>query len=341
VRHVGRQHGVLPVLRVVLYFVVRQRQDELFVGFTRAAYVGRQRSVVLDASAQLLRRMTALELLAPRTDGWLRRMYFETGHLRDDFLDAWVPGRGRVQEVTSGCLLEAKHEKQARSIGPLWRSPTGGSGSQAGVDRHPVAGRCLSEAADRLCFRRRLAVGLRHTMARTDRLVLGAAEHSHFQCLCGGSPTHDQRKHGPVEVQSSRGAGRRRLPLRHTPTARLSGRAQPMRCDRVWTASTSRSAAAAHRCVPSAAGFPTGDCRGCPTGSFKAARSGQRMSAMGRNAKLCIATPMHSTQLCVVAPRPARPTTRSTTASRRGALSIVTGSAGTSSGRRRRGIAGA
>ena len=66
-----------------------------------------------------------------------------------------------------------------------------------------------------------------------------------------------------------------------------------------------------------------------------------RMAAVGRNAKLCIATPMHSTQLCVVAPRPTRPTTRSTTASRRGALSIVTGSAGTSSSRRRHGIAAA
>jgi hypothetical protein len=36
---------------------------------------------------------------------------------------------GLLPEVTNGRFVDAKVEKRALSIGQLWRSPTGGSGS--------------------------------------------------------------------------------------------------------------------------------------------------------------------------------------------------------------------
>lgn len=73
--------------------------------------------------------------------------------------------------------------------------------------------------------------------------------------------------------------------------------------------------------------------------AIKVCRSTFRMASLGRYAKRSIATPMHRTQLWVGPQHPAPPSAGSAGLLGLTALCIVTGSAGTSSGRRWRGSA--
>jgi hypothetical protein len=55
----------------------------------------------------------------------------------------WLP------KATNGSFVEANHEKPALSVGRLWRSATGGSGSIAGPHDRPLTGTGFSETASK------------------------------------------------------------------------------------------------------------------------------------------------------------------------------------------------
>ncbi len=72
----------------------------------------------------------------PRSSGCgLRRLYFENGHWRGDFVADRMTASGRQCEVTNGSFVEAKQENRWLAVRLLWSNPADRFGSAASVRR--------------------------------------------------------------------------------------------------------------------------------------------------------------------------------------------------------------